>query len=126
MTSTRTSQYDKFKAADDYKASAGAVFVRVVVALKIGYAGPEPKAESFQVSVSQGTPLRAAVTATAVLCNPFDPLGVYTAPHPCDAYTREILLRFDHDQFGPGKITVQVMLPGEKSLDTVFNPDKLK
>lgn len=126
LKSMRSAQYDKFKAEEDYRANAGAVFVRVVVALKIGFAGPIPKAESFQVNVSQGRPVEAAVTAAAVLCNPFDPLGVYTAPQPCDAYTREILLRFDHSEFGPGKVTVQVMLPEEKPLETVFNLDKLK
>lgn len=126
LMSMRTSQYDKFKAAEDYRANAGAVFIRVVVALRIGFAGPVPKAESFQVNVSQGRPIESAVTAAAVLCNPFDPLGVYTAPQPCDAYTREILLRFDHSEFGPRKVTVQVMLPEEKSLETVFNLEKLK
>ena len=126
LKSMRSVQYDKFKAEEDYRANAGAVFVRVVVALKIGFAGPIPKAESFQVNVSQGSPIEPAVTAAAVLCNPFDPLGVYTAPQPCDAYTREILLRFDHEQFGKSKVAVQVTLPEGKSLETAFNLDKLK
>lgn len=126
LKSMRTSEYDKFKAAEDYRANDGAVFVRVVVALKIGFAGPIPKAESFQVNVSQATPLEPAATATAVLCNPFDPLAVYAAPQPCDAYTREILLRFDHSQFKKGTVTVHVLLPEGKSLEAKFDLDKLK
>lgn len=126
LKSMRSSQYDKFKAEEDYRAGDGTVVVQVVVALKIGFAGPIPKAESFKVNVSQGKPIESAVTATAVLCNPFDPLGIYTAPQPCDAYTRQIVLRFDHSQFGPGQVTVQVTLPDEKPVETVFNVDKLK
>jgi hypothetical protein len=126
LKSMRSSLYDKFKAADDYRASAGAVFVRVVVALKIGFAGPIPKEESFQVIVSQGNQIQPKSTTTTVLCNPFDPLGYYTAPRPCDAYTREILLRFDHGQFSPGKATVQVTLPDERSIETTFNLGNLK
>lgn len=126
LKSMRSAQYDKFKAAEDYRAGAGAVFVRVVVSLKIGFAGPIPKAESYQVVVSQGSPIEPKKTTSNVLCNPFDPLGIYTTPQPCDAYTREILLRFDRRQFGAGTVTVKAVLPGEKSLETVFNLDQLK
>jgi hypothetical protein len=117
------SQYDRFKAADDYRASAGAVFVRVVVAFKIGYAGPIPKAEDFQVNVSQSSPIPPMETASTVPCGPF---GFSTGREPCDAYTREFLLHFDHGQFGKGNVTVKVALPEEKPFETAFNLDKLK
>ncbi len=126
LKSMRSAQYDKFKAEEDYRASAGAVFVRVLVSLKIGFAGPIPKAESYQVVVSQESPIAPKGTASNVLCNPFDPLAVYTAPYPCDAYTREILLRFDRKQFSPGTVTVKALLPENKSLETTFDLDKLK
>lgn len=127
LKSMRSARYDKFNAEEDYRASAGAVLVRVVVALKIGFAGPIPKAESYQVSVSQGNPIHPRETTSNVLCNPFDPLAIYTTPQPCgDTYTREILLRFDRRQFGPATVTVKALLPDQRSLETVFNLDRLK
>lgn len=125
LKSMRSAQYDRFKAQEDYRASGGAVFVRVVIALKIGFAGPIPMEESFQVAVSQGSRIEAESTTTTVLCNPYNPL-FYSAQQPCETYMREILLRFDHEQFNPGKATVEVVLPEGKSLETAFNLDKLR
>jgi hypothetical protein len=122
LKSLRSAQYDKFKAAEDYEASAGAVFVRVVVALRINFTGPAPPADSFQVAVSQTKPIEPVKTTSTVLC---DPYNVVTAGE-CMIYTREIVLQFDHDQFAPGKATINVVLPQGKSLETKYNLDKLK
>ncbi len=122
LKSMRAAQYDKFKAAEDYQAGHGAVFVRVVVALRMNYSGPEPAANGFQVSVSQKKPLDPATMTTRVLCNPYS----VTDWGVCSVYTREILLRFDHHEFGPGKVTVTVLLPEDKSAETKFDLDRLR
>lgn len=122
LKSFHSMQYDKFKAAEDYQAGAGAVFVRVVVALRMNYTGPVPAADSLQVKVSQTRPIEPAETTTRTLCNPYN----VAEWGSCSTYTCEILLRFDHHQFGPGKVTVKVFLPEDKSLETQFNLDKLK
>jgi hypothetical protein len=126
LKSMRAAQYSKFKAADDYQASGGAVFVRVIVALRIGFAGAPPPEGSFQVVVAQSKPIEPAVTANAVLCDPSEPLTYPVGSGACGTYTREILLRFDHKQFASGKATVKITLPESSSLETSFNLSKLK
>ena len=123
LRSLGTTQYDRFKAKEDYEAGAGAVLVRVVVAFKTGYSGPAPAADRFRVTVSQEEPIDPVKTPpTRVLC---DPYSLYQGDQ-CAAYMGEILLRFDHDQFGPGEATIKVLLPDEKSLETKFDLDQLK
>ncbi len=48
LRSLRTNQYSRFKAQEDYQANPRLVIVRVIVALKTGYSGPAPAADSFQ------------------------------------------------------------------------------
>ena len=126
LKSFQSTQYDKFKAAEDYRAGAGAVFVRVVVALRRNLSGPVPAPDSFQVTVSQREQMNAVNTTTRVLCDPYNLVSPYGGPDSCQIYMREILLRFNHGQFGPGKVTVKVLLPQDKSLETQFNLSRLK
>lgn len=126
LASMRSAQYDKFKASEDYEASAGAVFVRVVVALKINFSGAALRADAFHVRVSQDAPVDAKKTTSRVLCDPngFNP--VQGGSDACILYTREILLRFDSDQFGLGNVTIKVSLPEGNSLETKFDLNSLK
>lgn len=128
LKSLRSAQYSKFKAGEDYEASAGAVFVRVVVALRINFNGPVPPADSFQVALSQAKPIEPVKSATRVLCDPYSmyPAAQYPTGDACTIYTREFVLQFDYDQFASGKATVKVLLPEGKPLETKYNLDKLK
>jgi hypothetical protein len=126
LKSLRSSQYTKFKAAEDYQANAGAVFVRVIVALRMVLQAPVPAADSFQVIVSQADQIEPRKTTSTVLCDPYDVYEIYPTGGDCTIYTREILVRFDHDQFSSRKVTIKVLLPEGKSLETKFDPDKLK
>lgn len=128
LKSLRSTQYSKFKAAEDYETSGGALFVRVVVALRMNFAGPEPPEDSFQVVVSQAKPIEPVKSTTRVLCDPYptSPSAAYPTGDSCTIYTREILVQFDHDQFASGKATVKVLLPQGKSLEAKYNLDKLK
>jgi hypothetical protein len=125
LRSLRTTQYSKFQAQEDYQADPTLVIVRVIVALKTGYSGPEPPADSFKVVVSQAKPIEPRNVTGTVLCNP-----LYTTEVPtfsdCVAYTREILLQFDAVQFAPGRATVKVTVPYRKSMQTSYDLDKLK
>jgi hypothetical protein len=125
LRSLRTTQYSKFQAQQDYEANPTRVIVRVIVALKTGYSGPEPPADSFSAVVSQAKPIEPSSAASTVLCNPF-----YTTEVPtfsdCVAYTREILLQFDAKQFGSGRTTVKVTVPNGKSTQTSYDLEKLK
>ncbi len=125
LRSLRTTQYSKFKAEEDYQANPGLVIVRAIVSLKTGYSGPAPPADSFKVVVSQTKPIEPRKVTSTVLCDPYNPLVNPTFAN-CIAYTREILLQFDAEQFAPGRATVKVMLPFEQSMETKYNLDKLK
>src|SRR5579863_2066816 len=70
LRSLRTVQYSKFQAQQDYEANPTRVIVRVIVALKTGYSGPEPPADSFSAVVSQARPIAPLNAASTVLCNP--------------------------------------------------------
>ena len=125
LRSLRTTHYDNFQAEEDYRANPGLVIVRVVVALKSGYVGPEPPADSFNVVVSQTKTIEPRKVTGTVLCNPYNSFENPTVAN-CIAYMREIVLQFDAEQFAPGKATVKVLLPDDKSLETKYNLDKLK
>lgn len=125
LRSLQTIHYSKFKAEEDYQANPGLVIVRVIVSLKTGYSGPAPPANSFNVVVSQGKRIEPRKVTSKVLCDPFNPIENSTYAN-CIAYTREILLQFDAEEFTPGRATVQVALPSGKSLETKYNLDKLK
>jgi hypothetical protein len=125
LRTLRTNGYSKFQADEDYRANPGLVIVRVVVALKTSYSGPEPPADSFQVVVSQASPIEPRKVTGAVLCNPYNWNDNPTVAN-CVAYTREILLQFDAEQFAHGRATVQVVLPFGQSMETKYNLDKLK
>jgi hypothetical protein len=125
LRSLQTIHYSKFKAEEDYHANPGLVIVRVIVSLKTGYSGPAPPANSFNVVVSEGKRIEPRKVTSKVLCDPFNPIENSTYAN-CIAYTREILLQFDAEEFTPGRATVQVALPSGKSLETKYNLDKLK
>jgi len=125
LRSLRTNQYSRFKAQEDYQANPRLVIVRVIVALKTGYSGPAPAADSFNVVVSQTKPIKPRKVTGTVLCDPYNPLENPTFAN-CIAYTREILLNFDATQFAPGRATVKVLLPDDQSLETKYNLDKIK
>jgi hypothetical protein len=125
LRSQQTTRYTKFQADEDYRANPGLVIVRVVVALKVNYAGPVPPAESFKVVVSQVKPIEPRKTTNTVTCDPSNPYD-HAVTNECAAYTRALLLQFDAAQFAPGKATVKVLLPYEQSLETKYNLDKLK
>lgn len=128
LRSLRTNQYTKFQAQGDYQANPGLVIVRVMVSLKTGYTGPAPPADSFKVVVyqpKQPKPIEPRQLTSRVLCDPYNPFENSTFGN-CIAYTREILLNFDAEQFAPGKATVKVMLPFEESMETKYNLDSLK
>lgn len=125
LRSLQTIHYSKFKAEEDYQANPGLVIVRVIVALKTGYVGPEPSADNFTVAVSQTKTIEPRKADSTVLCNPYNSLENPTVAN-CVAYTREIVLQFDAGQFAPGRATVKVTLPEGKWLETKFDLDKLK
>lgn len=125
LRSLRTTAYSKFQARDDYEANPGLIVVRVVVALKNGYSGPEPSPDTFKVVVSQAEPIEPRKEASTVLCDPYTPFQNSTFGD-CVAYSREIELQFDAGQFSPGKATVKIMLPHSESMETKYNLDKLK
>jgi hypothetical protein len=125
LRSLRTTQYSKFQADEDYRANPALVVVRVVVALRLNYMGPEPLADSFKVVVSQAKPIEPRETTSTVTCDPNNP-NIYPVASECMVYTREIVLQFDAEQFASGKAAVKVMLPFGESLETKYNLDKLK
>jgi hypothetical protein len=124
LRTLRTTRYTKFQADADYQANRGLVVVRVVVALKSRYSGSPPPADSYRVIVSQAKSIEPRKATSTVTCDPYS----YDSPTSgnCIAYTREILLRFDADQFAPGGATVKVMLPFDRLLETKYNLNKLK
>jgi hypothetical protein len=125
LRTLRTVGYSKFQAEEDYRANPGLVIVRVVVSLKTSYSGPAPPADSFKVVVTQAKPIEPRKVAGTVLCNPYNWNDNPTVAN-CIAYTREILLQFDAEQFAPGRATVKVVLLNGKSMETKYNLDKLK
>lgn len=125
LKSMRVPEYDESKAEEDYQAGGGTVILRAVVALEVGYDGAIPLDDNFDVTVSQGSRIEPQETKTTILCNPLNPFAKYPID-PCKVYTREYLLRFGQGQFGKGKATVKVKMPGGKSIETRFDIDKLK
>ncbi len=125
LRSLRTTQYTKFQADEDYAANPGLVIVRVLSSLKTSYSGPAPPAESFKVAVTQAKSIEPRKVTSTVLCDPTSWQNNATYSN-CFAYTREIVLQFDAEQFAPGKATVKVALPFGESLETKYNLDNLK
>lgn len=125
LRAQRTNGYGKFQADEDYRANPGLVIARVVVSLKMSYSGPAPPDNSFQVIVSQAKPVEPRKSTGTVICDPSNWYGSRPVAN-CMAYTREILLQFDAEQFAPGRATVRVMLPFGLSMETKYNLDKLK
>ena len=125
LRTSRTNGYSKFQADKDYQENSGLVIVRVVVSIRLNYAGPVPPAESFNVVVSQTKPIEPQKMTNTVTCNPFSSTAS-PVNSDCAPYTREILLSFHAGQFTPGRATVKVMLPFGHSLETKYNLDKLK
>ncbi len=127
LRTLRTIGYSKFQAQEDYRAHPNRIFIRAIVALRMNYAGPVPLADSFQVVVSQSKSIEPKEATSKVTCDPYSH-NTYSYPMSTDCliYTREILLQFDARQFGPGKTTVTVALPGGQSLVTKYDLDKLK
>jgi hypothetical protein len=112
-------QYDKFQAAENYRANPRLVQGRVVVALRINYGGAVPPAESFEVAVSQSKRIDPQTVHSAVLCDPYSQVNYqHSANRDCSVYTREIILQFSAKQFTQGHATVKVMLLHDKSLET--------
>jgi hypothetical protein len=126
LRSMQTLQYTRFRAREDYQANPSLVIVRAVVALKTGYTGSPPPADSFKVVVAQVKPIEPMNVASTVLCDPFATTLENPTLGNCIAYTREILLQFDAKQFAPGRATVKVTLPSGKSMETTYNLDRLK
>jgi hypothetical protein len=126
LKSLRSAQYSKFKAEADYQANAGAVFVRVIVALRIGFVGPPPTEDSFQVEVSQAKAMEPRKVTSTVLCDPSSPLTFPVGSGGCGTYTREILLRFGSEQFSRANAAVKIKLPEGKSLETTYKLNSLK
>jgi hypothetical protein len=125
LRTLRATRYSKFQADEDYQANSGLVIVRVVVALKLNYAGPVPPADSFKVVVSQTKPIEPEKMTNTVTCDPFSATAS-PGNTDCSPYTREILLTFNAEQFAPGKAKVKVVLPQGQPLETTYNLDKLK
>jgi hypothetical protein len=120
-------QYSKFQADGDYKANHELVFVRVLFALKINYAGPVPPADDFNVIVSQLKPIEPRKVTNKVLCDPYSQITYqYYVNRDCSVYTRELLLQVDANQFAPSRATIKVSVPSDQSLETKYNLDKLK
>ena len=125
LKSMHVPEYDRSKAEEDYQAAGGTLLVRAVVSLKLGYDGAIPEDDNFEVSVSQGGRIEPRETNATVLCDPLNPFARYPE-EPCVVFTREYILRFSESQFGRGKVTVKVKMPGGKALETKFDLDKLK
>jgi hypothetical protein len=125
LRSRQTNHYSKFKAEEDYQANPGLIIVRVIVSLKTGYSGPSPSADSFKVVVSQTKPIEPRKVTSTVPCDPYNPFENSTYAN-CIAYTREIVLQFDAEQFAPGKATVRVVIPLGQPLETKYDLDELK
>jgi hypothetical protein len=118
-------QYSKFQAQADYQANPGLVVVRVLASLKTSYPGTTPPADSFKVAVNQLNSIEPRKVTSTLLCDPTSWQNNANYSN-CFAYTREIVLQFDAEQFAPGKATVKVTLPFGQSLETKYNLDKLK
>ncbi len=119
--------YDKFRAAEDYRANAKLVIVRVVVALRINYGGPLPDAASYDVSVRQQKSITPQNITNTVLCDPYSQINYpYSVNRDCSVYARELVLKFDGREFTQGRVSITVRLPNEQILETKFNPDALK
>jgi hypothetical protein len=121
LRSRQTTEYTKFQASEDYRANPGLVIVRAVVSLKLGYAGVQPMIEKFKVEVSQTKSIEPRETDNKIICNPYNWIDTN-----CMVFTREILLRFDTTQFGPGDATVKIFVPEGQSVETKYNLDELK
>jgi hypothetical protein len=125
LRTLRATRYTKFQADKDYQANRGLVIVKVVVALRLNYAGAVPSADSFKVIVSQTKPIEPQKMTNRVTCDPFSSTA-YPVNTDCSPYTREFLLMFNAGQFGPGKATIKVVLPHGQPIETTYNLDKLK
>jgi hypothetical protein len=125
LRTMRTTGYSKFQADEDYAGNPRLIIVRVVISLKTGYSGPAPAVDRFKVVVYQSKSIEPKKVTGNVICDPYNAYEVPTAGN-CVAYTREILLRFDAEQFAPGRATVRVALPSGAPVETRYNLDKLK
>jgi hypothetical protein len=125
LRTLRTTQYTRFRAADDYRANPRLIIVRIVTALRINYSGPVPPADKYLAVVSQAKPIEPRKVTNTVTCDPFSQTA-YPVPTDCSIYTREILMNFDARQFESGPVTVKVELPFQQAMETQYDLDKLK
>ena len=126
LKSMHVPEYDRSRAEEDYQENGGKIIVRAVVTLTLGYGiGIPTDDDDFAFTVSQGSRIEPQETNMTVLCNPLNPFAIYPV-EPCVVYLREYLLRFNEGQFGRGKVTVKLKMPGGKSVETKFDLDKLK
>jgi len=123
--SQRIIHYSTSQADEDCRANPGLVIVKVEVSLKLNYTGPEPPAAGFKVDVSQARSIEPQKTSNTVICDPYYS-GVYAVDNNCMAYMREIILKFDAGQFGPGAANIKVQTPDGQTIQTKFALDKLK
>jgi hypothetical protein len=125
LRTLRTTQYTRFRAADDYRANPRLIIVRILTAIRINYSGPVPPADKYLAVVSQAKPIEPRKVTNTVTCDPFNSTA-YPVPTDCSIYTREILLNFDARQFESGPVTVKVELPFQQAMETQYDLDKLK
>lgn len=125
VAAQQTPNYNRFDAMDDYNANPGLIRLRITVSLRSGYVGPPPPEDSFHVTVSQSQPIKPQDTTNKVICDPYNPPS-YPVLTDCTAYTAEIDASFQVAQFAPGRVTVKVGLPENRSQETTFDLDRLK
>jgi len=112
----RLNQYSALEADEDYRAHPNQVVVRVMISFKLGYAGPIPPTNRFNVRVSQSDPIEPKQFNTEWLCNLWNDCGVARFA---------ILLWFDAEQFASGAAKVKITTPDGQILKTEFDLDKL-
>ena len=112
----RLNQYTALEADEDYRAHPNQVVVRVMISFKLGYAGPIPPTNRFNVRVSQSDPIEPKQFNTEWLCNLWNDCGVARFA---------ILLWFDAEQFASGAAKVKITTPDGQILKTEFDLDKL-
>ena len=112
----KLNQYSALEADEDYRAHPNQVVVRVMISFKLGYAGPIPPTNRFNVRISQSDPIEPKQFNTEWLCHLWNDCGV----------TRfAILLWFDAEQFASGAAKVKITTPDGQILKTEFDLDKL-
>jgi hypothetical protein len=126
LRTLRNTRYSKFQADEDYQVNQGLVIVRFVISLRTNFGGPMPPTDTFKVVVSQTKPIEPEKMTSTVICDPYYNSYEYPVNSDCSPYLREILLRFDAEQFAPGAATINVETPDGQTIQTKYNLDKLK